>query len=413
MSDELFKGIPDWANNLKSIHKKLEDATNPLKGLQNITSKHNYTSGVFDMARQLSQMQDQLYKRQQVTDFLFAPSLNVNKMINAIEQMNSMSNMMQAVLGGSVTALLAKQMKYPQQPKGFDLSGISGGILEKINAHSQLYDKQLTLAEKLSKDFFAANHLSSPSWVDKIQSAHRTFDVANIRTFDLLSASTLTRIAEELEYKEGETPEKTITTVSELIKENTALKQDLENLYLAFSKRVASKAKRKKKRVTSQDLKEPLRIVTEIIHKHLLGKAGVSLQTTYIFVWIVNFVLWTILFNMLIEARGKDMFDHIFGEDEKQIQAPPIINNNYSVINNYNYVSQDTVIEDASIYQRNSIKTKCIGRVKKGIVVLILQQKPKWCYVETIIMKHNKKTKKDTEKVVKGWILKQSLSCFQ
>lgn len=413
MSDELYKGIPDWANNLNSIHKKLEDAANPLKGLHNITSKLNSTFGTFDMARQISQMQDQLYKRQQATDFLFAPSLNVNKMINAIEQMNSKSNMIQAVLGGSITALLAEQMKYAQQPKGFDLSGISGGILEKINAHSQLYDKQLTLAEQISKGFFAANYLSSPSWVDKIQSAHRTFDVANIRAFDILSASTLTRIAEELEYEEDETPEETITTVSELISENTALKQDLENLYLAFSKRVANKVKRKKKRVTSQDLKEPLRIVTEIIHKHLLGKAGVSLQTTYIFVWMVNFVFWTILFNMLMEAKGKDMFDGIFGEDEKQIQAPPIINNNYSVINNYNYVSQDTVIEDVSIYQRNSIKTKCLGRVKKGIVVLILQQKPKWCFVETIIIKHNKKTEKDTVKVVKGWILKQSLSYFQ
>lgn len=413
MSDELYKGIPDWANNLNSIHKKLEDAANPLKGLHNITSKLNSTFGAFDLARQISQMQDQLYKRQKATDFLFAPSINLNKMINAIEQMNNKPNMMQAVLGGSVTALLAEQMKYTQQTKGFDLSSISGSILDKINANSQLYDKQLTLAEQLSKGFFAANHLSSPSWVDKIQSAHRTFNVANIRAFDLLSASTLTRIAKELEHGEDETPEETITTVSELISRNAALKQDLENLYLAFSKRVASKVKRKKKRVTSQDLKEPLRIVTEIIHKHLLGKAGVSLQATYMFVWMVNFVFWTVLYNILMEAKGKDMFDGIFGENEKQIPAPSIINNNYFVTNNYNYVSQDTVIEDVSIYQRNSKRTKYLGRVKKGKIVLILQQKPKWCFVETIIMYHNKKTKKDTVKVVKGWILKQSLSCFQ
>ncbi|MFN7910481.1 MAG: hypothetical protein ACK5QC_01575 [Bacteroidota bacterium] len=334
-------------------------------------------------------------------------------MINAIERMNSKSNMIQAVLGGSIPALLEEQMKYTQQAKGFDLSAFSGGILKKFNAHSQLYDKQLTLAEKLSKGFFAANHLALPSWVDKIQSAQRTFDVANISAFDLLSASTLTRIAEELEYEEDETPEETITTVSELINENAELKQDLENLYLAFSKRIASKVKRKKKRVTSQDLKEPVRIVTEIIHKHLLGKRGVSLQTTNTFIWIINYVLWGILFNIIMEGKGKDMFDGIFGEDEKQIQTQPIINNNYSAINNYNYVSQDTVIEDAGIYLRNSIKAKCLGRVKKGIVVLIIQQKPKWCFVETIIIKNDKKTGKDFKKVVKGWISKKNLAYFQ
>ncbi|MFN7910480.1 MAG: hypothetical protein ACK5QC_01570 [Bacteroidota bacterium] len=60
MSDKFYKGIPDWANNLNSIHKKLEDAANPLKGLHNITSKLNSTFGAFDMARQISQMQDQL-----------------------------------------------------------------------------------------------------------------------------------------------------------------------------------------------------------------------------------------------------------------------------------------------------------------------------------------------------------------
>lgn len=413
MSDELYKGVPDWPNTLNSINKKLEDAANPLKGLHNITSKLNSTFGVFEMARQISQMQDQLYKRQHATDFLFAPSLNVNKMINAIEQMNSKSNVMQTVFGGSITDLLTQQMKYTQQSKGFDFSCISGGILEKFNAHIQLYNKQLTLAEKLSKDFFAANHLASPSWVDKIQSAHQTFDVANVRAFDLLSANTLTRIAEDLEYEDNETPEEIITTVSQLISENKALKKDLENLYLAFSKRVANKVKGKKKRVTDQDLKEPLRILTEIIHKHILGKAGISLQTSYNFVSIVNFVFWSILVNIILEAKGKDMFDVIVGEDEKQMQATPIINNNYSRINNYNYVSQDSVIEDVSIYQRNSIKTKCLGQVKRGTVVLVLQQKPKWCFVETIIMNHNKKTEKDTMKVVKGWILKQSLSYFQ
>jgi hypothetical protein len=413
MSDEFYKGIPNWANSLNSIHNKLEDAANPLRGLQNITSKLNTNFGAYDMARQISQMQDQLYKSQQATDFLFAPSLNVNKMINAIEQMNIKSNMMQALVGGSIHAMLAEQMIYTQQPKGFDFSAISAGILEKINAHSKLYDNQLTLAEKLSKGFFAANHLALPSWVDKIESAHRTFNVANIRTFDLLSATTLTRIAEELEYEEDETPEDTISTITDLIGENVALKQDLESLYLAFAKRITNKVKRKKRRVTSQDLKEPLRIVTEIIHKHLLGKTGVSLQTTYIFVWMVNFTLWTILFNMLMEAKGKDMFDSVFSEKEKQIQTPQVINNNYSVINNYNYVSQDMVNEDASIYLRNSIKTKCLGRVKKGIIVLIIQQKPKWCFVETIIIANDRKTGKDFEKVVKGWILKKNLAYFQ
>jgi hypothetical protein len=412
MSDELFKGIPDWTNNLNSIHKKLEDAANPLKGLQNITSKLDSAFGAFNMARQISEMQGQLYKRQNVTDFLFSPSLNVNKMINAIEHMNSKPNIMQAVLDGSVTALLAEQMK-SQQLKAFDLSGISSGILGKINAYSQVYDRQLTLAEQLSKGFYAANHLALPSWVDKIQSAQRTFDVTHIRAFDLLSASTLTRIAEKLKYEEDETPEENITTVSELISQNADLKKDLESLYLAFSKRIASKVKRKSKKVTSEDLKEPVRIVTEIIHKHFLGKRGVSLQTTYTFIWIINYVLWGILFNIIMEGKGKDMFDSIFGEDEKQIQAPQVINNSYPVINNYNYVSQDTVIEDASIYLRNSIETKGLGRVKKGTVVLIIKQKPKWCFVETIIMKHDKKTGRNVEKVVKGWIFKKYLAYFQ
>lgn len=414
MSDELFKGIPDWANNLNSIHKKLEDAANPLKGLHNITSKLNSSFGMFDVASQISQMHEQMYKRQNVTDFLFAPSLNVNKMITAIEQMNRKSDSMQAILGGSVTALLANQARNSFKPSGFDFSDLSRGIYEKLNTHSRLYEKQLSIAEQLSKGFYAANHLALPSWVDKIQSAQRTFDVANIRAFDLLSASTLTRIAEELEEEQEQTPEENITTVSELISQNAALKQDLENLYFAFAKRITSKLKKKKKRVTSEDLKEPLRIVTEIIHKHILGQVGVSMQTTYTFIWIINYVLFGVLLNIIMEGKGKDMFDGIFGEDEKQIQAPQqIINNNYPVINNYNYVSQDTVIENANIYQRNSVKTKCIGLVKQSTIVLIIQQKPKWCFVETIVMKYDKKAGKKMEKVIKGWILKKYLSYFQ
>ena len=73
----------------------------------------------------------------------------------------------------------------------------------------------------------------------------------------------------------------------------------------------------------------------------------------------------------------------------------------------------DFTIDAAPLYQRNSTKTKCIGKIKPNTQVLILNQKPKWCLVEVLIEKFDKKTKTTIDKVVRGWVMKTHLDYFQ
>lgn len=94
------------------------------------------------------------------------------------------------------------------------------------------------------------------------------------------------------------------------------------------------------------------------------------------------------------------------------IQQKPMVVNNYNTTINYSSFITDFVVKKASIYLRNSDTTRCLGKIDIGSTVLILSEKPKWCYVEVIIEKYSSKGVKLGEKLVRGWVRKENLESF-
>lgn len=411
-----FKGIPDWGDKLNSTHKKFEATANPFKGISDVASTVNQYAAIFGIAHQLNGIHAQVNKHNSVFDQLFSSSRNVYKIADAIQQMSKKVDTLQIVLGGSTISTLAKFTQESRKFSANNLGGIACDIHDKFRMHSSLFESQLSLTEQLSKGYFSANHLAIPSWVDKITQTERRFDAKNVNLFDVLSAETLTRLTWKF-GKETEEPvdaEGNIEQITDLLNQNSELKKELENLYLSFAKHITGKLKRRRK-LKAKDLKEPSKLFTEFIHKHLFKNTGISLQTVFTFVCLIWYLFNVILIGMIMEAKGADMFDSVFGGDSEQIPQQEIINNKntYNIVNNYNNITSDFVIKDVSVYLRNSTKTKCIGRIKRTTTVLILSQKPKWCFIEAVIEKYDIKTKTTMEKVVRGWILKECLDYFQ
>lgn len=118
MDDNKLNDIPDLGDNLNSINKKLEAASNPFKGIEDIVSNKkleeaanpfkritdmvsgvNVNRGMYDLASQYEGVGARINKHSNMYDQLFAPSLNVYKMSDAIMHMNDKSNALQIVLG--------------------------------------------------------------------------------------------------------------------------------------------------------------------------------------------------------------------------------------------------------------------------------------------------------------------------
>lgn len=411
-----FRGIPDWADKLNSTNKKLEAAANPFKGMTDMALKTNKNMDMFDIARHFEGVGARINKQNNVFDHLFSPSLNVYKMADAMQQMNRKTDILQIVLGGSTISTLTKFAQGSEKPFGNNLSDIASVIQDKFRLHNRIFESQLSITEQLSKGYFTANHLAIPSWVEKITQTERRFDRKNVNLFDVLSAETLTRLTGKSgkEAEESINVEGNIGQITELLNQSAELKTELETLYLSFAKHISSKLKRRKK-LKAKDLKEPSKLFTEFIHKHLFKNTGISLQTVFTFVCLIEYSFTVIFIGMIMEDKGKDMFDSIFGVDSKQILQQQITNNKnaYNIVNNYRNIINDFVIVDANVYLRNSTKTKCIGRIKHNTIVVIICQKPKWCFIEAVVGKYDKKTKTTIEKVVRGWILKEHLDYFQ
>lgn len=321
----------------------------------------------------------------------------------------------------TVQNIFSKDWASLQSRSIFDSNTIVGRALSiqaNFESHAALFEKQLSVSEMLTKQYFNANKLEIPSWVNEITQVGKAFKESNLSMLGVLSAETFNRIKVSFEDGKSSDAEKDIDQLTALLNENAVLKAELENLYIAFSKRIASKLKRRK-RLKAKDLKEPKEEFAEFIHKFLFKNNKLSLQAVFRFVCILEWLFTTIFISMILEAKGDDMFYSIFGKDSKQTDQPAsnTINNNtvnnYGITNNYHNVITDFTIENANLYLRNSTKSRCVGKIKINTTALILRQKPQWCFVEVMITVYNKKLKNSAEKVVRGWVMKKHLDYFQ
>ncbi len=398
MNDDFLRGIPNWFNEFNKIDRTI----NSLNNLETIAAKLNKTNAFFDISNQLSQIAIK-DKIQHNFGSLFSSPFNFHSSQNKY-------NSIDTFLNGDITTLLNNAIKNITIASTLDFASQAGGIYEKISANNLAYEKQLSIASQLSKSFFLANHLAIPDWVEKMKGAQNFLSENRLRIFDILSADTFIQITEN----EKDNATGSVLELDDIVRENVELKKELETLYLVFAKKIAKKVKRKRKKFEHDDLIEPQKILTKIVHKYLLGKFGCSLQTCYIFVVIFNFAIIGIFLNIILEAKGADMFDSIFGSGDKLVQSTQDVRYLDSNVNDYYaHYLKDTVIENANIYLRNSTNTKRIGRINANTVVLILQQKPKWCFIEAIGLKPNKVSGKTEETVIRGWILKKHLAYFQ
>lgn len=336
-------------------------------------------------------------------EYLINPMRNFQNNNYLFSKSNSIESL---VLGGSVTALInAGKLANANRASSMGLFDIAKGIKEAYSTHENLLRIQSPIIEQLARGYFSSNVGATPSWIDKISEV-RPF--TNPTIYDLLTAGTFAKI--DAIPKGDDTPEEIVDKAAALIEENEELKNKVYNLTNTVSLLLTKQSEGEK--VTEKELKEPKKILTEIIHEHLL-KNTLSKQSIYVMVCFLEFLMNVIIIGIILEGIGKDIFDGIFGEKEENKTIQYNITN--SVTNNYtlNNISTDFAIEDAQVFCGHSIKTRYVGKLKKGTPVLIYKTKPKWCLIEATIEKKIKKTGEKKDTIIKAWVMKKYLDSFQ
>jgi hypothetical protein len=412
--DKLRKALGlDWQDKLMQPHKKIQEMST---AMNKIMETENRMKAVFGSHNANSFFNSNNVPKSAIDAVLSSSTFSAFNL--ASEKIKQQNYIRDVVLGGSTVFNVAKALNETSNAVKnlYDFSVIANDIQSKFSTYNSIFERQLSISEVLAKDYFHANKLSTPDWVTKFSQTVSDFDKSRITAFDILTADTYTRITENLPVNEDEevkSSEEKLDEIALILKENKDVKEELENLYISFAKHIANKLKRRNKRkLKSKDLKAPSEQLALFIHKNLFENSKISTQTVYTFICLIDYVFNTIILAIVFEATGTKIFEKVFGEDTPptQIQIayqPKIVKNVYA------NVIHDFTIDAAPLYQRNSTKTKCIGKIKPNTQVLILNQKPKWCLVEVLIEKFDKKTKTTIDKVVRGWVMKTHLDYFQ
>lgn len=412
--DKLRKALGlDWQDKLMQPYKRLHEISDPIN---KIMEAENRMKAVLGMHNVNSFYDPNNAPKSAIDAVLSSPTFNAYNL--ASEKIKQQNYIRDVVLGGSTVFNAAKVLNETSNAikSSYDFSVMANDIQSKFAKYNSIFERQLSISEVLAKDYFHANKLSTPDWVTKYSQIINDFDKSRVSAFDILTADTYTRITENVPVNEDEevkSSEEKLDEIALILKENKDIKEELENLYISFSKHIANKLKRRNKRkLKSKDFKEPSEQLALFIHKNLFENSKISTQTVYTFICLIDYVFNAIILAIVLEATGSKIYEKVFGEDTPvapiQVTYQPKIAKNV-----YTNIIHDFTIDTTAIYLRNSTKTKCIGSINPNTRVLILSQKPKWCFVEVLIEKFDKKSKTTIEKVVRGWVVKQHLDYFQ
>ena len=412
--DKLRKALGlDWQDKLMQPHLKIQHALGSMNKIMDAQNKINKALGVMNANNFVSS-----YNMPKTAIDVVLSSPSFNSYNSALEKIREQNFARDIVLGGSTVANITKALSGAANniKSSYDFSVMANDMQSKFATYNSIFEKQLSISEALAKDYFHANKLSTPDWVTKFSQTVNDFDKSRITAFDILTADTYTRITENVPVNEDEeikSSEEKLDEIALILKENKDVKEELENLYISFAKHIANKLKRRNKRkLKSKDLKVPSEQLALFIHKNLFENSKISTQTVYTFISLIDYVFNAIILAIVFEATGTKIFEKVFGEDTPvapiQITYQPKITKNV-----YANVIHDFTIDTTAIYLRNSTKTKCIGKIKPNTQVLILSQKPKWCLVEVLTEKYDRKSKSTIDKVVRGWVMKTHLDYFQ
>lgn len=309
------------------------------------------------------------------------------------------------VIRGSA-AYLVNAFSAPSKASTLGILDFSKGIQDMFNQHPTALQKQLAITEQLTRGYFSAINSPVPYWADRIQSQEKENNDA-ISMFDMLTATTLNRITDVIDNAGGS--EDIIDEVSQSLTHPQIQKQ-LDDFYLSISDLIERKFDEKKQ----DEVIETHILITHFIHDALFKNTRLSKQALQVAFDLIGFFVFQIFMQMFWEAKGKDIYDRIFSQDDvKKNQSIQI--NNTTVVNNYIIKSNpvDFSIEDASVYSGPSSKRKYKGRLTKGTTVEILKVKPQWCLIKGNVETKNKVTGDKNDTLILGWVMKKHLDGFQ
>ncbi len=398
MADKTIKGL-EWATKLNSLDSSLAFASKigiP-SSMDNISKYAGRMDRLMTIEEKLNTRFGTLMDVFQNSKVLKASEIGTKGLMGAFQKLAIPSVYRDSIDSGHVS-----------------LAELAMGVQERMLGNSSLYQKQMRITEQLGKGFYAANLWQTPSWVDKMNVLDKAIERSKVRWFDVYSSAALSGI-EDIENSKGFEPkdvESSLDEVSSLLAENGELKDKLDKLYKSIGKNIARNGKKRKKPSTKELLSIQEKI-TIFIHRNLFKNTQLSRQKVYILIGVLSF-LFTVLMDIYLSANGSALFNSLIGDDAN-IKTSQQINktNNFYFINSPTKLENDFVICNANLYLRNTLKSKCLGRIERNTTVLILSQKSNWCFIEAIICKLNKKTKVEADTVVRAWIAKKYLDSFQ
>lgn len=396
LSNITLKGITSasamsvLAKQQNTIREKISPLSNAMRGLST-------TSGVIE-----AMLQQKALREKPNPLFSFQDTIRGLSKLSLREV--SDNSALSIIMGGSTLSALAKLTN--DNSRAFNPTS---SALDLITSNPNLFSKQVSIFEKLNKDFYKINQLSTPAWLEQINFIKDYSKVKTLSAFEILSANTLSQIIGEYPDEEmiADT-EQELDKMSSLIEENKELKLEIEKLL----KKIANPPKSKSLEKQLAELEDPIKQFSYYVHLNVFrGTEKWSLKRTYYFISLMSYLIVNIYITKKLE--------NLFFADTPPTQT--IINHNHINIDNRrsinvygfdNTSAWGMTSKDAKVYRRKSTKTDCIGIVLGETTVRILKTKGGWIFIESAMSKFDKKTKMDIDFVSRGWV-KQDVVAFE
>lgn len=334
-----------------------------------------------------------LNRQMNVMDAITKFPASLSAMENSFIRKNAVTpDFFNAVFGSSTQHLLFDANKF--QTKIFDPAL---GIQNIISNHSNLYNKQISIIEKLANPF-AHFFDAKPKFIDQFSDSNFVKG-KKLTAFDINSGATflnmLSKFEEEADVEEA-------YDEIQLILENSALKDEIISLQTKLF------TLQEKSVSDSQKIHETKVYFEWFLNKVLINKFSINSVIATVIMWLV-FNSIDIIKDIVIEAKGADIYEFVVG-----------VQNNSTNQKDTVYVEPkpvDFTIRKTTVYQRKSDKTKSLGYLPQGTDVTILKITNRWCFIEGEVTVNKKaideKNIQPATKLVKGWVKKSNLDMFQ
>jgi hypothetical protein len=342
---------------------------------------------------------------------------SMSNFLTGFDTIKKQNNIMDA-LGGHTLTHIINGFQTPYERKDtLSAWGALNNIHNAVTTNLNTYNEQLNLSKQLAKTFNA--YIPPKSLVfDVFTSDNFVYKDKKLNAFDVLSGASFLNTLNR-HNQDDKLVNQIYDQAQSVLISNAALQEEITKLHATIiTMQEGSNVVSEETWYKIKDIKD---YVEWFMNKILIRKFGISPAVAYAIVFVVVLTLIPLIREIIIEAKGSNIYNSITGSEEKsKVDTVTII----KYIQKPNEIT-DFTIDKTPLYLRSSNKTKCIGYIDPNSTISIIKMKNGWCLVEALVTVTKPNTNKNRKKyeaknnlleiqnTIKGWVEKKHLDMFQ